>query len=197
MSAPSGISSALRRKPTLIAIGVAIVVVIVWLFAFFLPEGHRLSALQAQEQTLQQQVAAGQAKVAKLQKTFQHTSELQSLDQKMAGYVPSTSDVFKTTANYTSLLSATVASAHMTLTSVSPSGSSSAGQSFTAIPVTLVVTGTYDNLLSLIYDLYTLPRLTDITSLSITGGGLGSDRSTELNATLSLKAFITQSSTGK
>jgi Tfp pilus assembly protein PilO len=196
VNVPSSVSAALRRTPVLIAIGVAVVVVIVWLLAYFLPQGHKLSTLKDQNQSLQQQVAAGNAKVTQLQKTFQHTSEIEALDQKMAEYVPSTSNVFKTTANYTSLLSTAVATAHMTLTSVSPSGSSAAGKSFMVIPVTLIATGTYDDLLQLIHDVYTLPRLTDIKSLSITGGGPGTNRGTDLKVTLSLQAFTTTATAG-
>lgn len=191
MSSPHRISATVRRTPVLIAIVVALIIVVIWLFAYFLPQGHDLSTLQAKEATLQEQLTAGNAKVAKLRHTFQHASQFQSLEQKMAGYVPSTPNVFKTTANYTSLLSSTVASAHMSLTSVSPGGSSVSGKTFTVIPVSLIVKGTYDNLLQLVHDLYTLPRLTDIKALSITGGGPGTNRTTTLSATLSLETFTT------
>ena len=57
--------------------------------------------------------------------------------------------------------------------------------------MTLTVTGTYDNLLTLITNIYALPRLTDINSLTVHGGGPKTTRSTPLQATLDLATFTT------
>jgi Tfp pilus assembly protein PilO len=188
-------AAALKRTPVLVAIAVAVVVVVVWLLAFFLPQGHKLSTLDAKQQALQQEVAAGNAKVAHLEHTFQHVGQLEAEQAKFEAYVPSTPDLFKSTANYTSSLSSTVAAAGMTLTSVSPgsarASSGSSTSSLTTIPVVLTVTGPYDHLLTLITDIYALPRLTDINSLTVRGGGPKTTRSTPLQATLDLVTFTT------
>ena len=120
MSTASTTVAALKRTPVIVAVAVAVVVVVVWLLAFFLPQGHKLSTLNAKEQTLQQAVATGNAKVTQLKHTFQHVGQLEAEQAKFEAYVPSTPDLFKSTANYTSSLSATVAASGMTLTSVAP-----------------------------------------------------------------------------
>ena len=213
-AATSTTVTALKRPPVIIAIAVALLVLVIWLLAFFLPQGHKLSTLNAKEQTLQQLVDAGNAKVAHLKHTFEHVGQFEAKQTKFETYVPSTPDVFKTTANYTSSLSAAVAAAGMTLTSVAPavarsasgstasssgsstssSGTSSSG-AVTAIPVVLTVTGPYDGLLTLINSIYSMPRLTLINSLNVRNGGPGTNRSSPLQATLDLDIFTTATAT--
>lgn len=210
-AATSTTAAALKRPPVIIAIVVALLVLVIWLLAFFLPQGHKLSTLNAKEQTLQQLVDAGNAKVAHLKHTFEHVGQFEAKQTKFETYVPSTSDLFKTTANYTSSLSAAVAAAGLTLTSVAPStartatgssasssgssASSSASSSgaVTSIPVVLTVTGPYDDLLKLITSIYSMPRLTLINSLDVRSGGPGTNRSSPLQATLDLAIFTTAS----
>lgn len=189
-AAASNTVTALKRPPVLIAIGVAFLVLVIWLLAFFVPQGHKLSTLNAKEQTLQQLVNEGNAKVAHLKHTFQHVGQFEAKQTKFEAYVPSTPDLFKTTANYTSSLSATVAAAGMTLTSVAP-GSSRSAAGVTVIPVILTVTGPYDNLLKLITSIYAMPRLTTISDLDIRNGGPGTNRSTALQTTLDMDIFTT------
>lgn len=194
MSTASNTTAALKRTPVIVAIVVAVLVLVIWLLAFFLPQGHKLSTLDAKEQALQQQVTAGNAKVAKLKRTFQHVGQLEVEQGKFESYVPSTTDLFKTTANYTSSLSAAVSAAGMTLTSVTPGAAhaqTSTGTSLTKIPVVLAAKGPYDGLLTLIKSIYTLPRLTDINSVTVRGGGPGTNRSTTLDVTLNLVIFTT------
>lgn len=193
MSLSSRTLTALRRKPVLISIAVGVIVVVVWLLALFLPEGSKVSSLQVKEASLQQEISQGNAKVARLKHTFQQASQLDAMDAALQAAVPSTPDIFKTTANYTSSLSAAAAADQMVVTSVNPQGATAgtSGSAFTSIPVSLDVSGTYDHLLSLIGSIYTLPRLTDISSVKITGGGPGTNRTTSLKATLGLVAFTT------
>ena len=194
-AATSNTVAALKRPPVIIAISAVLLVLVIWLLAFFLPQGHKLSTLDAKQQTLQQLVDAGNAKVAHLKHTFQHVGQFEAKQTKFETYVPSTPDLFKTTANYTSSLSATVAASGMTLTSVSPStsrtSSSSSASSLTSIPVVLTVTGTYDNLLTLITNIYSMPRLTLINGVGVKNGGPGTNRSTPLQVTLDLDIFAT------
>ncbi len=207
--APSPLAT-LRRTPILIGIVVGVVIVLIWLVAFFLPQGSKLSKLSAQQTQLQQEVTAGNAKVAHLKNTFEHAGQLEAMLSSMEAYVPSTPDIFKSTANYTSTLSAAGTAAGVTVTSVNPSGAhtpvdssastsstSSTGSgksstaSFTTIPITVQVTGTYDDLLSFIKGIYALPRLTVITSITVSGGGPGTSRTTVLKVDLSLVTFTT------
>lgn len=196
-AATSTTVTALKRPPVIIAIVVAFLVLVIWLLAFFLPQGHKLSTLNTKEQTLQQLVNAGNAKVAHLKHTFEHVGQFEAKQTQFETYVPATPDLFKTTANYTSSLSAAVAAAGMTLTSVAPSEARAAtgsGPAVTTIPVVLAVTGPYDNLLNLIKSIYSMPRLTLINSVYVRNGGPGTNRSTPLQATLNLDIFSTAQS---
>jgi Tfp pilus assembly protein PilO len=175
----------------IISIVIAAVVVILWLFAFFLPQGRKLSTLDSKRQALTDEVAAGNAKVVRLRHTFEHAGQLEAEHAKMEALVPSTPDLFKSTANYTSLLSSTVAGAHMNLTSVTTQSPAATSKALTSIPVTLDVTGSYDQLLTLITDIYAMPRLTEISSVSIKGGGPGTNRFSTLQVILSLETFTT------
>ena len=192
-AASSPTVAALKRPPVIIAVVVAFLVVVIWLVAFFLPQGHKLSTLNAKEQTLQQLVDAGNAKVDHLKHTFEHVGQFEAKQTQFETYVPSTPDLFKTTANYTSSLSAAVVAAGMTLTSVAPSTARASG-AVTAIPVVLTVTGPYDNLLNLIKSIYSMPRLTAINSIDIRNGGPGTNRSTPLQTTMNLDIFSTAQS---
>ncbi len=185
--------AALKRPQVVITAVVAVVVILVWLVAFFLPQGKKASTLATQQQSLQSEVAQGDAKVTRLEHTFQQATQLRSMDNALRAYVPTTPDIFKTTANYTSQLSATVTAAGMHLTSVSPGGAAAAssGSKFTTVPVTLVAKGTYDDLLTLVTKIYSMSRLTDIKSVDVTGGGPGTNRSTTLTTTLDLVTFTT------
>jgi len=194
----SGPLATLKRPPVLIAIAVAVLVLLVWLVVYFLPQGSKISKLDAQEQSLEQKVAAVQARVALLKKTFAHMPAIASMERKLATYAPATPDEY----NYVTSLHTAVNSSVVTLTSISPgaitasgtgssASSASSASTVSTIPFTLVVKGTYDHLLSLINNIYALPRLTDIDSIDFTGGGPGTNRTTPLSATFDLTIFTT------
>jgi len=189
VSEPTSPLTALRRPPVLIAIVIALVVVLVWLVAFFLPQGSKIGTLDAQEHSLEQKVAAVQVKVARLKKTFAHVTTIEAMAGKLATYAPATADEY----NYVTSLHTAVTSSLVTLTSVSPGAitAPATGSTLSTIPFTLVVKGTYDHLLSLIDAIYALPRLTDIDSIDFTGGGPGTNRTTQLGATFDLMIFTT------
>lgn len=180
--------AALKRKGILVAVIVSVVVVLVWLVAFFLPQGKKISTLDSQVTALQQQVIQGNAKVAALKHTLQHAGQLTKMENELNKYVPATADIY----DYINSLSTAVAASQMTLVSVSPTAATAPnGAAFTSIPISITVRGTYDHLLTLITDIYSLPRLTDIQKLAISGGGSSANRSSPLSADLSLLAFTT------
>lgn len=182
--------TALKQRNVQISIAVTVVVLLVWFIAFFLPQGKKVSTLNAQAQALQGQVAQGVAKVAALRHTAQQATALTNFQKKLESYVPSKA----TTYDYIKTLSDVVASANATLTSVTAGApKQNSGAAFTTIPIILRVTCTYDALLEVISKIYALPRLTDIQTLSISGGGGSGNRTTVLSASLALQAFTTAS----
>jgi len=166
------------RRVVLAATG-ALVIVLVWLLAFFLPQGKQLSKYRAQEQQLQTQQSALEAQLAQLQATSKAVPKLLSMQAQLNGLIPSTPDIY----NYITQMSDTAAATGVHLVSITPStiGTPVTGTQLQSIPVTVATTGTYDNTLGFIKAVYGMPRLTVINSMTIAGGGPGTNRSTILN----------------
>ena len=119
------------------------------------------------------------------------TPELEAMSKQLSAYVPTTADIF----NYITTLQNAATAAGVTVTNLSPNQPAfTAGQAFATIVVQVGITGTYDDTLAFIKGLYGLPRLTSINSISITGGGPSSNRSTPLMSTLSLTAYTSAKS---
>ncbi|MGH9089528.1 MAG: type 4a pilus biogenesis protein PilO [Acidimicrobiales bacterium] len=192
MSASSPTVAVLRRPKVMLGIAVALVVVLAWLMAFFVPQGRKLSSLQLQEQSLQQQVNGGNAKVVRLRDESHHSAQIAAMVKKLEGYVPATSDI-----SYIALFSNTAKANGVSVTSIGPgSATPVTGSSFQSIPVAATVTGPYDNLLSFVRAIYVMPRLTDIDSVQLSGGGPKTNRGTVLTATFQLQIFTSQKAAG-
>ena len=182
-----------RTRPVLISLAVGLVVLLIWALAFFLPQGKDLSKYRAQQQQLQTQQASLQAQLAQLRATSKATPKLLALQAEYTDLVPPTADIY----NYINLMSSTAAANGMHLVSITPSsaGTPVPGTSLLQIPVSLVTSGSYDSTLGFIKAVYALPRLTVIDSMSLTGGGPGTNRSTSLNESFSLTIYTTSKPT--
>ncbi len=169
------LKSTLVRPRIFLSLLAALLIVVIWAFAFFLPEGAKISTLKTQETALEQKVQQGDSTVARLKHTYQHSAQLKSMQASLNSAVPSEADAY----NYVHALSAAATAAGVHLTSISitstptsaSQGSSSSGASVDQMPVTVNAKGTYDQYLSLISGIYKLPRLTDIDEVNISGGG--------------------------
>jgi Tfp pilus assembly protein PilO len=177
----------LRTKPVMITAGVGLVLIIVWLVAFFVPQGSQLGKYDSRITSLSAQQAQLEAKVAELKLTSKATPQLVALKKDYAELVPSTADVF----NYFTLVSDTANKSHITVLSISPGSGLTpiTGTSLSAITFTLNTTGTYDDTLYFIKAIYALPRLTVINSMTLGGGGPKTSRSSVLNETFGLTIF--------
>jgi Tfp pilus assembly protein PilO len=181
------LKSTLKKPRILLPIVAAVLIVLIWTIAFFLPEGKKINTLKTQQDKLQAQITAGNDKIKRLSHTYQHSAQLKALQNQLNSTVPSTSDAY----NYVQALSTVAkdAGVHLTSVSITGGGRASTDGLLVETPVTMSVTGTYDQLLTVIKNIYALPRLTDIEGIVLNGGGPGTDRSTQLTASLSLLAF--------
>jgi Tfp pilus assembly protein PilO len=178
-----------KRPIILLVAGVLVVVVIVWMFAFFIPQSHKLSSLDEEKAALQQQVVQDNARLQQVRTESHHVGQIQTIDTRLKGYVPETEDLY----TYIQTLSSAAKSTGVTITSLQPSSQVAAtGTSYSAVPITAEVKSSYDHLVAFINAIYGLPRLTDINSLDITGGGPGTNRSAMLNVTVNLVIFSSQ-----
>lgn len=190
MSAVSHVKLTRRRAAVALA---AAAVLAAWLFAFYLPESHKLQGLDTQRATLQSTVAADQARLQKVEKEAAHVTQITAMYDRLQGYVPSTEELY----TYIHTISAAAKTAGVTITSLNASGLVGVTSgSYSAIPITAVIKGTYDQLLAFLKGLYTLPRLTDVNSVSVNGGGRGSNRGTPLSVTLQLAIFTSMKPAG-
>jgi Tfp pilus assembly protein PilO len=171
----------LRQRKVLIAAGIGLVVLLIWLVAVFSPEGHKLAAVNEKTQQAQTQQTALQDRLARLKAYSKQSAQFEALGQRLSAAVPTTTDVY----DYITAISDAASATHVAVTSVNPSAAISSGN-VAVVPVTVSVTGTYDQTLAFIKALYALPRLTVITQVSITGGGAETSRSTGLTSQLSM-----------
>jgi Tfp pilus assembly protein PilO len=194
MSATSTRSTSTRarititRRSVLVAVTV-VAVCIAWALAFYLPQTHKLTALDAQRSSLDATLATDQARLQQLQSEAHHVTEIRAMVNRLNGYVPTTEKLY----TYVHTISQSAKSAGVTITSLAPSNLVAiTGTRYSAIPITASVKGTYDQLLAFLKGLYELPRLTDVNALSVTGGGPGTNRATVLSASFQLAVFTSQ-----
>jgi Tfp pilus assembly protein PilO len=177
----SEIIGVLRQRKVLLATSVGLLVVLIWLVAVFVPEGHKLAAVDIKAQQAQTEQAALQARLMRLRGYSKESAQFQALGQRLTAAVPATSDVY----DYITAISNAAAATGMQIASVDPAQPVTGGK-IAVVPVTVGATGTYDQTLAFIKALYALPRLTIITDVSISGGGNGTSRSTGLTTQFSL-----------
>jgi Tfp pilus assembly protein PilO len=185
--ATSPVSTLLKDRRVIIACGSALVLALVWLIGFFLPQGKDLSKYQAQQEQLGSQQSSLEAQLTQLRATSKAVPQLLSLQSQLDGLIPPTADIY----NYITLMSNTASATGVRLVSITPTttGAEVTGTDLQAIPISLSTSGSYDDTLGFVKALYALPRLTVINSIAITGGGPGTNRSSSLNESYSLTIY--------
>jgi Tfp pilus assembly protein PilO len=176
--------SILRQRRVLIAIGIALVVVLVWFETVFQSESHKLSNVNGNVQQAQSEQLRLEDRLARLKAYSKDSAKFEALEQELAAALPSSTDIY----DYVTAISDAAQSTGVTVSSVDPSAPVS-GTHATVIPVTIDVSGTYDQTLAFIKALYALPRLTVISQISISGGGTGTNRSTALTDQFTAEIF--------
>jgi len=111
--------------------------------------------VNSQTQAAQTQQTALQDRLARLKTYSKESAEFEALSQRLTAAVPVTSDVY----DYITALSNAAAATGVDVSSVSPS-SPVTGGNVAVVPVSLSVSGSYDQTLAFIKALYALPRLT-------------------------------------
>ncbi len=174
----------LRQRKVLISFAVALVVMLIWLVAVFSPEGHKLAAVNTSVQQAQSEQSSLLAHLALLKLYSKESATFEQLSDRLNAAVPSTIDIY----DYITAISNAASSTGVAVESVDPSTAVAWG-SVGVIPVSVAVKGNYDQTLAFIKALYALPRLTVITQITISGGGVQTTRSTALSDEFSLDIF--------
>jgi len=168
----------------LLVIGGSVLVLLIWFVAYFSPSGKQLVSINTKTQTAQTEQAQLNAELTRLRAYSKETGTLALLSQRLSSALPPTTDIY----DYITALSNAGTAASVKVLNIDP-GTAVAEGSVSVIPVSITASGTYDQTLSFIKELYALPRLTVIGSLTISGGGTGTTRSTVLQSTYSLYIF--------
>ncbi len=176
--------SVLRQRKVLISIGVALVVLLIWLLAVFNPEGHKLASVNNSVQSAQSHQNALDARLAQLKAYSKESATFEALSGRLSSAVPATSDLY----DYITAISNAASATGVSVQNVNPQTAVSDGN-VAVIPVTVSVKGTYDQTLAFMKALYALPRLTIISSVQLSGGGANTSRNTPLSDQFDLDIF--------
>ena len=74
-------------RALLVALGV-VGVVVAWALAFYVPEAHKLAALDAQRTTLESTVTADEAHLQQVKREDQHIAQIRAMQDQLGEYLP-------------------------------------------------------------------------------------------------------------
>ena len=174
--------SMLRQRRVLIAAAVALLVILIWMVALFLPEGRKVGTINVKVQAAQAEQVQLQDRLARLKAYSRESAKFEALQAKLTASVPSTTDIY----DYITAISQIATATGIKVSNVDPQPAQASGN-VSVIPVAISASGTYDQTLAFIKALYALPRLTLISNVSISGGGNNTTRGTVLNDQFSLE----------
>lgn len=159
------------RTPIILAVG-AVVVVLALLLAFVLPEGHKLSVVDAEQQTLTIQEQTLQADIVALQHDkAQQLSNCATLGRAL-GEVPPALDEGQFVLDVGALAQQSGAPSIPSLTW----GASTSGAGVDSVAVTLTLAGTFGQVMSFVKGLdgASFPRLFTVSTFTVGSAGGGS-----------------------
>lgn len=166
-----------KRPRVLAAIGGILLLLIVFYFAWWSPEGHKLSSVKTQELSQATQITTLQANLRQAELESEFVSKYQTYLSFFSNQVPVLPEEGQLVYELGRLSNAdgvdlTSVSADTTVAAVPPA-------TLSTIPVSMTVTGAHDNILRFLAGIYTLPRLITIQSIqpSPTGASSGAGSS--------------------
>lgn len=197
----------MKRPLVIVTLAMLALVAGGWYALLIRPQNTRLSNMESQATTLQAEQAELQARLAALKKAeLSQPQRLATLNQLTSAIPPST-DI----ADFINQVNALADSTGVQLHTLSPSQPVAATTGpYSAIKVSLSLSGSYPSTISFLDGLYSLPRLVVVDTLSIVSGGgsgsssgpssqvtvPGSTSSTSgLQTSMALRIFTTQAPT--
>jgi len=177
-----------NRKPALIAALVGVGVVLVMVVALILPKAGQVRAKQKDVQQAQQQQTVLQAQLDQLKAAAKDAPKDRKTLAQLKTQIPPTADL----PGLIRSLNAVADKADVDFVSISPGQPTSAG-SYSVVPVQLNVVGGFFAVDQYMYLLETLPRVSKVTTMSISGGP---DGLPQLTITLTANFYTTDTSAG-
>lgn len=155
---------ALKRPKMLLTLGTLLLLVGVWYFAWWSPEGHKLAAVQSQQLTEQQKVDSLQSTLA----LIDHETSLVQKYRNFLSFYGSEIPLQPEQGQLVFQLGNLEKSDNVQVTSIDVSTTNPAvsGSSLSTVPVTMSVSGPHSNVMKFLSDLYQLPRLMTIQTVT-------------------------------
>lgn len=167
------------------AIAAAIITVPVALFYFlsFSPQNQQIAGLEANVAQLQQELNAIKVKAAKLDEQKAMMAKVQAKFKELAIVIPDTKEIPSLLSN----ISSQGSNAGLDILSFAP-GVESTKEFYAEIPVSLSVTGTYHNVGYFLDTVSKLPRIVNVSKVSL-GGPKLQDGEMLINARLDMVTY--------
>ncbi|MHB8243934.1 MAG: type 4a pilus biogenesis protein PilO [Acidimicrobiales bacterium] len=161
----------MKRPRVLGAVGGALLLIVVFYFAWWSPQGGKLASIEAQKQAQSIQISSLQANLTQLQQDSQFVTRYQSFLTFFGSQVP----VQPQQGQLISMLGRLSTSDKVDITQVTANTlvPAVAPSTLSTIPISMTVTGPHDNLLRFLSDMYSLPRLITIQSVAPTSTSTG------------------------
>ena len=156
----------MRRSPLVLGIAVLLGLLLFTLFVV-VPRGAEVATVRADIDVAQQELAALEANLAALRAAQAAGTAAADLEAIRVA-LPTTPEL----PNLFAALQAAATTANVGLSSIAPGVPAvSAAGSASVIPLSLTVSGEYFALARFLHELETLPRITRVSAVSISGGG--------------------------
>lgn len=168
-----------KRPRVLAAIGGILLLLIIFYFAWWSPEGQKLSSVKSQEQAQVTQIATLQANLRQTEEESEFVSKYQTYLTFFSDQVPVLPEEGQLVFELGRLSDAvgvdlTSVNADTTAAPVPPA-------TLSTIPVTMTVTGAHERILRFLAGIYSLPRLITIQSIQPSAVGAGSGPTSSYN----------------
>lgn len=186
MNATVSWKATLARPVVVLGIAGIVAVAAVWAFVFFLPQSRKLTTLQQEKISLDATVSKDNARLQRLRAEQHHVGEIRAMYRSLESYIPPTEELY----TYVHTIAAAAKAAGVTVASLNPGQLAPVtGTPYSAIPVTAMVKGTFAHIKAFLRNVYRLPRLTDVNSLTLSGGGPHMAPTSPVSATFQLAIF--------
>lgn len=155
--------SSLKRPRIMVTLGAVFLILGVWYFGWWSPEGHKLASVQQQQLTAQQKVDSLQSTLAVIEHEQAIVRKYRSFLTFFGSQVPVQPEQGQLVYMLGKLESSDgvqVSSLDVSTTTPPPTGST-----LSTVPITMSVTGPHSNVMKFLSDLYQLPRLVTIQSV--------------------------------
>lgn len=161
------LTALVRRRRLLVLVAASVLGALAWWFAWMAPTGSRLVRAQAAEVTSRATVASLQQRLVELQRAARHAGAARAFVGRVGRAIPASADA----PQLVSQIYALALASGVKLQAITDDTVVRAGADYSAVPVTLSLSGRQAGIVAFVDGLYHLPRLITIQQLQLSGPG--------------------------